>query len=89
MEKNTTSDLNFTAYLISQGFKVESTRQSGRFTEFIFSESIEKEETAWQFDPSEKMKVVQAYVVEKEKLLTFLKTKQRREKWSKLLKTKL
>ena len=76
--ENVTNDLNFTAYLISQGFKVSATRPAGRFIEFIFSKPIEEQETAWQFNPNDKMKVVQAYIVEKEKLLSFLKTKQNR-----------
>lgn len=78
MSSFVTSDVNLVAFLIARGFYVEGTRPSGRFIEFLFDKSIEKEGEAWQFNPDEAMKIVQSFIAEKEKLLNFLKTKQNR-----------
>jgi len=72
-----TSDINLVSFLIARGYFVESTRQNGRFVEFLFDKEIKKEGEAWQFNPDNEMKVVQCFIAEKERLLSFLKTKQR------------
>lgn len=73
-----TTDINLVAFLISKGFFVESTQQNGRLVEFYFDEEVEKEGQAWQFNPDSEMRLVQRFIAEKEKLLSFLKTKQSR-----------
>ena len=75
-----TSDLNLTAYLISKGEKVKNTDKNGRFIDFYFDSSIEKKGTDWQFSPDKDMETVQKFIAEKEKILSFLKTKQNKTK---------
>ncbi len=70
-----TSDLNLVSYLISQGEKVTSTRRNGKFIEFEFITEIEEKANTWQFNPTPDMLLIQRFLLEKDKLLSFLKTK--------------
>jgi hypothetical protein len=69
-----TSDINLTAYLISQGFKVVSTHTNGKFVEFEFEKQTVEEGRQWQFEPTNEMRLIQGFLLEKDKLLTYLKT---------------
>lgn len=71
-----TSDINLVAFLIAKGCFVESTQLNGRFVEFYFEKETEREAINWQFKPNSEMKIVQHFIAEKEKILTFLKNKQ-------------
>jgi len=70
------SDINLVSYLIHKGFQVKSTQQNGRYVEFLFDPQVEAQANAWQFSPTEGMKLIQGFLLEKDKLLGFLKTKQ-------------
>jgi len=69
-----TTDINLTAFLIISGYKVISTNPKGRLIEFSF-DGAEKEGESWQFAPTDDMELIQKFVAQKDKLLSFLKSK--------------
>ncbi len=71
-------DINLVSYLISKDYRVLSTENNGRFVEFYFPPEIEEEANLWQFSPSDEMRLIQKFLTEKDKILSFLKTKQGR-----------
>ena len=76
MEKTfITSDINITAFLIHKGFRVLKTELQGRRTEFIFPPEAEEQANNWQFAATGEMKLIQGFLMEKDKLLNFLKSR--------------
>lgn len=79
MKKLFISDIRLAAYLISKGFRVSSTNKVHQRVVFSFNSEAEKLADMWQFAPNEEIKNLQRYLVEKDKLLNFVKSEQRKE----------